>query len=277
MTILAYNQFTDGGYEGQISRNEAHNKRTALNPRIVQQSTVTVTTGAVTVGWTTLVTRTATGETVLLTYDPVDSAGVASATTADAAATLHRTWNSTPAALVFGSASLSGSVVTIDFNDIQAYTVVTTPAGAGAATDAVAVVGGGIKAYVGRWQFYDSTAALAAGDRPEIISAETQTLFRNILGIALRDNTIEQPDDGDVNDFHPIGNDIPVLEFGVVKVRVTEAVVVADDVHIVTSAGVNLGLTASSGGLDISDLARFRHDAALGELVEVAYDLRNVT
>jgi len=271
MSITSYNQFTEGGYEGQISRNEAHNSRTFLNPNIFQISTVTVTTGDATAGWTTTATRTATGETVTVTYNP------AGASTAEAAQALHAAWNSSTAAILFARASIAAAVVTLTFNDIQAYTVVTVEAGIGVAVDAIASAGGGIKAYVGRWQFFDETAALVAGDRAQIISADSQTLVRNIAGIAERTNQIEQPDDGDLNDFFPIGNDVPCVQFGVVRVRVTEAVTVADTVNIVTAAGVDLGLTSSTGGIDISAFARFRHDAALGALVEVAYDLRNVT
>lgn len=273
MTILDYNQFTAGGYAGQISRAFSHVNRNFLAPLLFQVQTVTFTTGDATPGWSVLTTNSATGENFTLTFDPVDAAGAPSATTADAAATLHRVWNSNPTALRFARATLSGSVVTLTFNTIEAYTVVTTEAGAGVAVDALVSAGGGIKAYIGRWQFFDSTAAVAAGDSPLIISASAQTALLNIAGVAIRAPYMEQPTD-DLNDHWRLGADVACMRQGQIRVRTTQAVTPATTPRIITAAGVDLGLTNGTAGLDISAFARFSHSAAANELVEVWYDLQ---
>lgn len=272
MTITQYDQFSDGGYEGKISRFHDDVSRGFLSPLVFQITTITFVTGDADPAWSTLVTNSATGESVTVPFSPVDSAGDPSAVAADAAATLHRAWNSNGQALTFARATLSGAVVTLTFNNIQVHTVVTTEDGAGAATDLLISSGGAIKAFGGRWQFWDSTVAIPKGEKPSLISALSQTSLLNIAGVAHRPVYSEQPTD-ELNDHWRIGSDVACLRRGQIELRVTEAVTPASDVHIVTGAGVNLGLTAASGGLDISAFAKFTVNAAAGELTEVYYDL----
>lgn len=274
MTITNYRQFSAGGYEGQISRAHPHISRNFLSAKLFQVSTITFVTGDATTGWLLTVTNTTTGIVHTLLYDPVDSAGAASAVAADAAATNAREWNARVDLFLVARARVVGAVVTLTFKDTDAYTVVTTEAGSGAATDALVSAGGGIQAVMGRFQFFDATAAVVAGESPIIITAVSGILL-NIAGMAERNNHTEQGlDPSNVNDSWRLGADVSCVRMGQVRMRTTTAVTPATTPQIITAAGVDLGLINGAAGLDISAFAKFSHSAAAGELVELWYDLQ---
>lgn len=277
MPITNYTQFSQVGYEGQLSSPVApHDIRNFLSAKLFQVSTVDIDTGDATPGWVLLVTNTTTGEVHTLTYNPVDTAvpPVASAVDTDAARTLKEQWNARPDLFIVATATLSGTIVTFTFKTTNAYTVASTPAGSGAATDALVSAGGGITAIMGRFQFFDATAAVAESSSPIIITGVAGTLI-NLAGMALRSNYQEQGiNPGDLVDTWRLGADVACVRKGQVRMLTTTAVTPATTPQIITSAGVNLGRINGSAGLDISAFAKFTHSAAANTLVELYYDLQ---
>lgn len=248
---------------------------TFTNPVANQVDNVDVTTGSATVGWSILVTNTETLATITHTWDPVDSAGVASATADDAALTFIATWNADPNNLVFARASQpTATEWDLTYADNDVYTSVVTPAGAGAVTETSAAVSSFNQGF-GFWAFRTLTAGIVTTqDGRTLVNPSGSNVLENLAGITLKALNEENPERGQNQGtgFYLPGRDVPVMRRGSIWVPVTVAVKPGDAVHAIIT-GSNAGRTTNTGALDLSTIASFISVAAAGETAEVELTL----
>jgi hypothetical protein len=224
-------------------------------PKIVQEDTVTVTTGDATPGWSATVTNNGSGASETFTFSPVDVAGAASATTADAASTFVNTWNASPALLEYGRASLdSASVARLVYNDDRvSYTIAVTPAGAGAVTEvSPAIANSTVGIEVGTFAFRPTDAAITAGADPKSLVTPTGAILEQFVGGVVRsvnkgpslDSTLTYP-------TYTRGQTAPVVQRGVMHMRTAVDIEVFDPVSAVVGAGAGVrdGWVTTGAGL----------------------------
>jgi len=248
-------------------------------PVVVQQDTLTVTTGAADTGWSVAVANDATGDAMSFLFDPVTLAGVASATTADAARSLMEAWNSNPRALEFGRASLdSASVVRIIYNDDRvAYTTVVTPAGVGAVTEAITVANAVTQIEIGTFAFRNTNALINAGADPlALVSATSAVLEQFVGGVARNGSTVNPATTSTLT--YPVysrGESAPVAQRARMAIRAAVAVRVTDPVSAVTTAssGIRVGWLTTGAGLTLTSGVKIVRGAPANGIAIVEFSI----
>ena len=233
--------------------------RTFVVPHQPQEDTIEVTTGDATAGWSLTVTNNTTGDAETFVFQPVDSAGVASAVAADAAITLIATWNALPTLLEFGRATLeSTATVRIVYNnDLHTFTVVLTPAGIGADTTvSPAVTASSVGIEVGTFAFRPLDAAITAGADPLSLVTPTGAIIEQFVGgLARNDSTTGQGFDSALTfPTYRRGDNAPVAQRAVMAMRAVVAVTVVSVPAAVVSAGAGErdGQLTTGAGLSLA-------------------------
>lgn len=247
-----------------------------VNPVANQVDNVDVTTGDATTGWSITVTNNDTLASITHTWDPVDSAGAASADADDCALTFIRTWNADPNNLVFGRASQPVATEwDLTYADDASYTSVVSPEGAGAVTETAGSVSSFNQGF-GFWAFRTLNANIVTNeDARTLVNPETGTnVLENVAGITIKALNEENPERGQNQGtgFYKPGRDVPVMRRGYIWVPVTVAVKPGDAVHAII-AGSNAGRTTNTGAVDMSSIASFTSVAAAGETAEIELTL----
>lgn len=266
MTV-AYHHRQIGFYAGQVTRFGSDLDKTYVNPEVTQQSTVTIVTGAVGT-WTTTITNDNTAESVSIDY-------VGSATQSVVADNLAAAWNASGAAVQLARASVdvgTPTVVDFDHEGEDDYTVVTVEAGAGAATDAIAVAAGSLRVRHGRAVFRTATASITADNFNHIVIA-TGAALEQYSGVAMRPDGHQQTRDDPQDYFGP--GDVPVRDRGSIAVETIGATKPGDAVWVTTAAGVDQGKYGATGDLDVSAFSNWRGVNAAAGVAELEFDLKS--
>ena len=248
-------------------------------PVVAQEDTLTVTTGAADVGWSVTVTNDANGDAHTFLFDPVDTAGAASASTADAARSLRDAWNADPRALEFGRASLdSASVVRIKYlDDRVSYTTAITEAGLGAITVAIDIANAVRQIEVGTFAFRNLDAAINGGADPlALVSAAGAILEQFVGGIARRGSLTNPSFDSTLT--YPVygpSTNVPVAQRARMNMRAAVAVRVTDPPAAVVSAGAGerVGWLTTGAGLVLTSGVKITRGAPAGGIAEVEFSL----
>lgn len=247
-------------------------------PVVAQQDTFTVTTGAADIDWAVTILNDGTGDTASFTFSPVTLAGVASATTADAARSMRDVWNATPRLLEFGSASLdSASVVRIKYVDDRVdYTLTTVPTGVGAVTVAIDTAAAITQIEVGTFAFRPLNAAINAGADPLSLATPTGAALEQFVGGIVR-SAIEGPDPRTSTLTYPVylpSQHVPTVQRGRMAIRAAIAVRVTDPPSSVISAGAGErdGWLTTGAGLTLTN-CRITIGAPAGGIAEVEFTI----
>ncbi len=243
-----------------------------------QEDTYTVTTGAADTGWIVLVVNDTTGAQATFTFDPVDAAGAASATTADAAASMARVWNANVSALEFGRATVVAAVVTIVYNDDRtSYTLTVTEQGLGAGTVATPVTNSVIGLEVGIFAFRPTDAAIGAGADPRSLVTPTAAVLEQFVGGLARNDSTVNPS-FETNRPYPTysrGQNVPVARRAVMAIRAAVAVTVLSPVSAVVGAGAGErdGWLTTGAGLVLTSGVRVYRGAPANGVALVEFTL----
>lgn len=248
-------------------------------PVVAQQDTYTVTTGAADTGWVATVVNDANGDTANLSFDPVTLAGVASATTADAARALRDTWNANPRLLEFGRASLdSASVVRIAYNDDRvSYTLTVVEGGIGAGTVDIDVANAVTQIEVGTFAFRNLDVAIAAGTDPRALVTATSAVIEQYVGGITRRGSLEGQDIRTSTLTYPVygpSQNVPVAQRARMSIRTAVAVNVTDPPSAVTTAGAGnrVGWLTTGAGLTLTN-TKITRGAAAGGIAVVEFSI----
>lgn len=248
-------------------------------PVVAQQDTYTVTTGAADTGWVATVVNDANGDTANLSFDPVTLAGVASATTADAARALRDTWNANPRLLEFGRASLdSASVVRIAYNDDRvSYTLTVVEGGIGAGTVDIDVANAVTQIEVGTFAFRNLDVAIAAGTDPRALVTATSAVIEQYVGGIIRRGSLEGQDIRTSTLTYPVygpSQNVPVAQRARMAIRAAVAVNVTDPPSAVTTAGAGnrVGWLTTGAGLTLTN-TKITRGAAAGGIAVVEFSI----
>ena len=247
-------------------------------PVVAQQDTVEVTAGDATPGWTATVTNNVTGDSYVLTFAPVDNAGVASAAAADAATTLHNTWNADPRALEFGRMTAdSATIVRLSYNDDRVdYTIATVPAGAGATTDTSPDVANAVtQIEVGTFAFRPTNALIAAGADPLSLVTATGAILEQFIGGIVRRGSLQNPsfDSGLTYPVYGPSRNVPVAQRARMEIRTAVDVTVASPPAAVVAAapGQRVGWLTTGAGLVLTSGVKITRGAKAGGIAQVEF------
>lgn len=249
-------------------------------PVVAQQDTYTVTTGDATPGWVATIVNDANGDTANVTFNPETLAGVASATTADAARALRDAWNANPRLLEFGRASLdSASVVRVIYNDDRvSYTLTVVEAGSGAGTVDIDVANAVTQIEVGTFAFRPLNAAITAGADPLSLVSAAGAALEQFVGGIVRRGSLEGQDIRTSTLTYPVygpSQNVPVAQRARMAIRAAVAVTVVSPVSAVISAGAGErnGWLTTGTGLVLTSGVKITRGAPAGGIAVVEFSI----